>query len=77
MAGRLYRAARQAARRELPLLAAGNLIAEQAAKNLADRLAADTDSHASSTATGHGFRCAPGRRPPPSRSQLPPTTPAP
>ncbi|MFJ3229911.1 hypothetical protein [Streptomyces sp. NPDC086787] len=41
MAGQFYRAAREAARREVPLLAAGNMTAKQAAKNLADRLAAD------------------------------------
>ncbi|GAA3304742.1 hypothetical protein [Streptomyces cinereospinus] len=41
MASQFYRAARQAARREVPLLAAGNMTAKQAAKNLADRLAAD------------------------------------
>ncbi|MDX3224549.1 hypothetical protein [Streptomyces sp. ME19-01-6] len=40
MASQFYRAARQAARREVPLLAAGNMTANQAAKNLADRLAA-------------------------------------
>ncbi|MFI1100268.1 hypothetical protein [Streptomyces melanogenes] len=38
MASRFYRAAREAARREVPLLAAGNMTAKQAAKNLADRL---------------------------------------
>lgn len=41
MANRFYRAMREAARREVPLLAAGNMTAKQAAKNLADRLAAD------------------------------------
>lgn len=41
MASQFYRAARQAARREVPLLAAGNMTAKQAAKNLADRLAAE------------------------------------
>lgn len=41
MASKFYRAARAAARREVPLLAAGNLTARQAAKNLADRLAAE------------------------------------
>jgi hypothetical protein len=40
MASQFYRAARQAARREVPLLTAGNMTAKQAAKNLADRLAA-------------------------------------
>ncbi|TLQ46061.1 hypothetical protein [Streptomyces marianii] len=40
MAGQFYRAARETARREAPLLAAGNMTAKQAAKNLADRLAA-------------------------------------
>ncbi|MCK7627216.1 hypothetical protein MUU72_29675 [Streptomyces sp. RS10V-4] len=40
MATQFYRAAREAARREVPLLAAGNMTAKQAAKNLADRLAA-------------------------------------
>ncbi|MET7649873.1 hypothetical protein [Streptomyces sp. NPDC005486] len=40
MATQFYRAARDAARREVPLLAAGNMTAKQAAKNLADRLAA-------------------------------------
>ncbi|MEU8968975.1 hypothetical protein AB0D11_06805 [Streptomyces monashensis] len=39
MATQFYRAARDAARREVPLLAAGNTTAKQAAKNLADRLA--------------------------------------
>ncbi|MFD5425336.1 hypothetical protein [Streptomyces sp. NPDC127084] len=39
MASQFYRAAREAARREVPLLAAGNMTAKQAAKNLADRLA--------------------------------------
>ncbi|MFM9493696.1 hypothetical protein ACKI1Q_08660 [Streptomyces galilaeus] len=41
MANQFYRAAREAARREVPLLATGNMTARQAAKNLADRLAAD------------------------------------
>ncbi|MEU6934313.1 phage minor capsid protein [Streptomyces sp. NPDC046374] len=41
MANRFYRAAREAARREVPLLAAGNMTAKQAARNLARRLAAD------------------------------------
>ncbi|MGW4890249.1 phage minor capsid protein [Streptomyces murinus] len=41
MAGQFYRAARQAARREVPLLTAGNMTAKQAAKNLVDRLAAE------------------------------------
>ncbi|MEV7381954.1 hypothetical protein [Streptomyces lydicus] len=41
MATQFYRAARQAARREVPLLAAGNMTAKQAAKNLAGRLAAE------------------------------------
>ncbi|WP_274558068.1 hypothetical protein [Streptomyces spiramyceticus] len=41
MASKFYRAARAAARREVPLLAAGNMTARQAAKNLADRLAAE------------------------------------
>ncbi|MFD8379098.1 hypothetical protein ACFV2X_11260 [Streptomyces sp. NPDC059679] len=40
MANQFYRAAREAARREVPLLAAGNMTAKQAAENLADRLAA-------------------------------------
>ncbi|MFE9770662.1 hypothetical protein ACFYOV_03050 [Streptomyces sp. NPDC005931] len=40
MASQFYRTAREAARREVPLLAAGNMTAKQAAKNLADRLAA-------------------------------------
>jgi hypothetical protein len=39
MASQFYRAAREAARREVPLLAAGNMTAKQAAKNLAVRLA--------------------------------------
>ncbi|MDF9813002.1 hypothetical protein [Streptomyces sp. SPB162] len=39
MADQFYRAARAAARQELPLLAAGNTTARQAAKKLADRLA--------------------------------------
>ena len=41
MASQFYRAAREAARREVPLLAAGNMTAKQAAKNLAARLAAE------------------------------------
>ncbi|MFF3406707.1 hypothetical protein ACFYW8_10905 [Streptomyces sp. NPDC002742] len=41
MAGAFYRAVRDAARREVPLLAAGNTTAMQAAKALADRLAAE------------------------------------
>ncbi|MBP5905810.1 hypothetical protein F3K40_08520 [Streptomyces sp. LBUM 1478] len=41
MANQFYRAAREAARREVPLLAAGNMTAKQAAKNLAVRLAAE------------------------------------
>ncbi|MGW1799205.1 hypothetical protein ACWCQN_25355 [Streptomyces sp. NPDC001984] len=41
MAGAFYRAVREAARREVPLLAAGNTTALQAAKALADRLAAE------------------------------------
>lgn len=41
MAGQFYRAAREAARREVPLLAAGNMTAKQAAKQLADRLAVE------------------------------------
>ncbi|MFI6464510.1 hypothetical protein [Streptomyces sp. NPDC050538] len=41
MANQFYRAVRDAARREVPLLAAGNMTAKQAAKNLADRLAAE------------------------------------
>ncbi|MFE9559109.1 phage minor capsid protein [Streptomyces sp. NPDC006703] len=41
MADKFYRAARDAARREVPLLAAGNLTAKQAAKNLADKLVED------------------------------------
>ncbi|WP_327297755.1 MULTISPECIES: hypothetical protein [unclassified Streptomyces] len=40
MASQFYRAAREAARREVSLLAAGNMTAKQAAKNLAERLAA-------------------------------------
>ncbi|TQK44423.1 hypothetical protein FBY35_5927 [Streptomyces sp. SLBN-118] len=40
MANQFYRAAREAARREVPLLAAGNKTAKQAVKNLAYRLAA-------------------------------------
>ncbi|OAH10231.1 hypothetical protein [Streptomyces jeddahensis] len=41
MASAFYRAVREAARREVPLLAAGNTTALQAAKALADRLAAE------------------------------------
>ncbi|MDX2849323.1 hypothetical protein PV342_12810 [Streptomyces sp. PA03-3a] len=41
MAGAFYRAVRDAARREVPLLAAGHTTALQAAKALADRLAAE------------------------------------
>ncbi|MFE4658870.1 hypothetical protein ACFRFJ_19570 [Streptomyces hydrogenans] len=41
MATRFYRAVREAARREVPLLAAGNMTAKQAARNLARRLAAE------------------------------------
>ncbi|MDV9168649.1 hypothetical protein R6V09_00635 [Streptomyces sp. W16] len=41
MASQFYRAAREAARREVPLLAAGNLTATQAAGNLAAKLAAE------------------------------------
>jgi hypothetical protein len=41
MALAFYRAVREAARREVPLLAAGNTTALQAAKTLADRLAAE------------------------------------
>ncbi|MET9411566.1 hypothetical protein ABZX90_38355 [Streptomyces sp. NPDC002935] len=41
MAGAFYRAVRDAARREVPLLAAGNTTAMQAAKALADRLATE------------------------------------
>ncbi|MDX3130807.1 hypothetical protein PV367_13630 [Streptomyces europaeiscabiei] len=41
MAYQFYRAVREAARREVPLLAAGNMTAKQAAKNLAARLAAE------------------------------------
>jgi hypothetical protein len=40
MAPAFYRAVREAARREVPLLAAGNTTALRAAKALADRLAA-------------------------------------
>ncbi|MEU2558457.1 hypothetical protein ABZ626_03780 [Streptomyces longispororuber] len=39
MAHQFYRAVREAAREEVPLLAAGNLTGKQAAKNLADKLA--------------------------------------
>ncbi|MFI9149490.1 hypothetical protein [Streptomyces sp. NPDC053367] len=41
MANRFYRAVREAARREVPLLTTGNMTAKQAATNLARRLAAD------------------------------------
>ncbi|MEU4875502.1 hypothetical protein [Streptomyces sp. NPDC021608] len=41
MANQFYRAAREAARREVPLLAAGNMTGKQAAKNLAARLAVE------------------------------------
>ncbi|MDV7218744.1 hypothetical protein [Streptomyces prunicolor] len=41
MASQFYRAAREAARREVPLLAVGNLTAKEAARNLAARLAAE------------------------------------
>ncbi|WP_127353896.1 hypothetical protein [Actinacidiphila soli] len=41
IAGAFYRAVRDAARREVPLLAAGNTTALQAAKALADRLATE------------------------------------
>ncbi|MDH6627293.1 hypothetical protein M2271_005117 [Streptomyces sp. LBL] len=41
MANQFYRVAREAARREVPLLAAGNMTAKQAAKTLAARLAAE------------------------------------
>ncbi|MEV8388684.1 MULTISPECIES: hypothetical protein [unclassified Streptomyces] len=41
VAAQFYRVAREAARREVPLLAAGNMTAKQAARNLADRLAAE------------------------------------
>ncbi|WP_328624050.1 hypothetical protein OHA88_02775 [Streptomyces sp. NBC_00353] len=41
MAAAFYRAVREAARREVPLLAAGNTTALQAARSLADRLAAE------------------------------------
>ncbi|MEV7279744.1 hypothetical protein [Streptomyces sp. NPDC093111] len=41
MAVQFYRAVREAARREVPLLAAGNVTAKQAAYNLARRLAAE------------------------------------
>ncbi|MFJ4684724.1 hypothetical protein [Streptomyces sp. NPDC088789] len=40
MAAQFYRAARETARREVPLLSTGNMTAKQAARNLADRLAA-------------------------------------
>ncbi|MFF3493722.1 phage minor capsid protein [Streptomyces sp. NPDC002795] len=41
MASAFYRAVRAAARREIPLLAAGNMTARQAARQLAQRLAAE------------------------------------
>ncbi|MGW4565513.1 hypothetical protein ACWEN3_24860 [Streptomyces sp. NPDC004561] len=41
MAAQFYRAVRDAARREVPLLAAGHTTALQAAKALAERLAAE------------------------------------
>ncbi|MCX4459745.1 hypothetical protein OG585_44225 [Streptomyces sp. NBC_01340] len=41
MANQFYRAAREAARREVALLAAGNMTAMQAAQNLAARLTAE------------------------------------
>lgn len=41
MANQFYRAAREAARREVPLLVAGNTTAKKAAKSLAERLAAE------------------------------------
>ncbi|MFD3452783.1 hypothetical protein ACFWVC_11410 [Streptomyces sp. NPDC058691] len=41
IAGAFYRAVREAARREIPLLAAGNTTALQAARSLAERLAAE------------------------------------
>nr|WP_202424719.1 hypothetical protein [Streptomyces sp. HUCO-GS316] len=41
MASQFYRAVREAARREVPLLAAGNMTAKQAARNLASRLATE------------------------------------
>ncbi|WP_327349691.1 hypothetical protein OG772_20640 [Streptomyces sp. NBC_01321] len=41
MAAAFYRAVREAARREVPLLAAGNTTALQAARSLVDRLAAE------------------------------------
>lgn len=41
MANQFYRAAREAARREVPLLAAGNTTARQSAKDLAARLVAE------------------------------------
>ncbi|MFI6434464.1 hypothetical protein [Streptomyces sp. NPDC050759] len=40
VANQFYRAVREAARREVPLLAAGNMTAKQAARNLASKLAA-------------------------------------
>ncbi|MFJ7422749.1 phage minor capsid protein [Streptomyces uncialis] len=45
MAEQWYRRARAAARREVPLLAAGNMTARQAAKNLADGLAGQGLAH--------------------------------
>ncbi|MEU2594162.1 hypothetical protein ABZ649_04545 [Streptomyces albidoflavus] len=45
MADQWYRKARAAARREVPLLASGNVTAVQAAKQLADRLAVDSLAH--------------------------------
>ncbi|MFD3452787.1 hypothetical protein ACFWVC_11430 [Streptomyces sp. NPDC058691] len=41
LAGAFYRAVREAARREVPLLAAGNTTALQAARSLAERLASE------------------------------------
>lgn len=41
MANQFYRATRETARREIPLLAAGNMTAKQAAKYMAARLAAE------------------------------------
>ncbi|GAA0587010.1 hypothetical protein GCM10010394_15100 [Streptomyces crystallinus] len=77
MAGQFYCAARQAARREVPLLAAGKMTAKQAARNFANRLAADHGLTYVIYRSGRASQCAPGRRPPPSRSQPSPTTPAP
>ncbi|MFE5970286.1 hypothetical protein [Streptomyces sp. NPDC056463] len=77
MADRFYRAVRVAARREVPLLAAGNMTAKQAARSLAERLAAEHKLTTSSTATAPGCRYALGRRPPPSRRAPSPTTPEP